>query len=207
MDTINKSDSDRLLSRDNLDTIFHLLDYRLQENHSNPFEIVVCGGTALIWNGLVSRTTKDVDIVALASSGTLLSPDPLPEQLVNAAKEAAEDLGLPAGWLNNGPSRSPGGLFQMGLPGGLVHRLRSKYYGSCLTVHFISRLDQIFFKLYASVDRGGYHIQDLLNLNPGPEEIQAAAEWAMTHDVSEGFAVILKQLLVRLGYEDVSERL
>ncbi len=207
MDTINRSDNDRSLSRDNLDTIFHLLDYRLTENHSNPVEIVVCGGTALIWSGLVSRTTKDVDIVALASSGTLLSPDPLPEQLLKASREVADDLGLPDGWLNNGPSRNEGGLFQLGLPDGLAQRLHSKRYGSCLAVHFISRIDQIFFKLYASADRGGYHIQDLLSLTPDHKEIEAAAKWAMTHDVSEGFAVIMKQLLVGLGYEDVSEKL
>ncbi|MBN1880360.1 hypothetical protein JW823_09650 [bacterium] len=207
MSTINKSDNDRSLNRDNLDTIFRLLDYRLKENHSNPVEIVVCGGTALIRSGLVTRTTKDVDIVALAFAGTLLSPDPLPDKLVKASTEVADDLGLPAGWLNNGPSRNDGGLFQMGLPDGLAQRLQSKQYGSRLTVHFINRIDQIFFKLYASADRGGYHIQDLLSLTPDRKEIEAAARWAMTHDVSEGFAAIMKQLLVRLGYEDVSEKL
>ena len=95
----------------------------------------------------------------------------------------------------------------MGLPEGLSKRLHSKQYGSHLTVHFIDRVDQIFFKLYASVDRGGYHIEDLLYLKPSDYEIARAANWAKTHDVSEGFAEILRQLLRKLGYEEVAGRL
>ena len=52
-----------------------------------------------------------------------------------------------------------------------------------LTGHFTGRFDQIHFKLYASVDRGGYHIEDLRALSPSHDELEAAARWAMTHDV------------------------
>ncbi len=207
MTTTNKTNNDHLLKRDNLDKIFGLLDYRLRENNSSPIEIVVCGGTSLIWSGLVTRTTKDVDVVALVCSGKLQSPDPLPEDLIKASNEVAEDLGLSDDWLNNGPSQGKGGLFQMGLPEGLAKRLHSKQYGSHLTVHYIDRLDQIFFKLFASADRGGYHIEDLLHLKPSEDEIARAAKWAMTHDVSEGFAMILKQLVCELGYEELSKRI
>jgi len=168
---------------------------------------VVCGGSALIMTGMVARTTRDVDIVALATSKTLHSPDPLPDDLRKAANEAAEDMGLPDNWLNNKPSRGEGGLFQMGLPGGLVERLHSQPYGSHLTVYFIDRLDQIHFKLYAAVDRGGYHIDDLLGLVPTSDEIEMAARWAMSHDVSEGFALVLKDLLRKLGYAETADRL
>jgi hypothetical protein len=45
---------------------------------------------------LVERTTRDVDIVALADEdGALIDPAPLPEPLVGAAREVAEDLSLP----------------------------------------------------------------------------------------------------------------
>jgi hypothetical protein len=107
-----------MLGRRELDKAFASLAIRLEQNDGAPQEIVVCGGSALILMGLVSRTTKDVDIVALAESGDLRSPDPLPEELSRAAIEAAEDLGLQPDWLNNGPSRGEGGLFQMGLPPG-----------------------------------------------------------------------------------------
>lgn len=180
---------------------------RLKDNGAEPREIVVCGGSALILAAAVARTTRDVDIVALASPQGLLSPDPLPNALLVAAAEAAEDLGLQATWLNNGPSRGEGGLYQMGLPEGLQKRWTTRRFGSHLTVHIIGRLDQIHFKLYAAVDRGGYHVEDLLALDPTPDEMVVAARWAMTHDVSKAFASILKGLLRSIGYAKTADRL
>ena len=190
-----------------LEKALQLLAIRLESNKADPVELVLCGGSALILTRLVARVTSDVDVVALMRNGNLSSPDPLPDDLVQAAGEVAEDLNLQAGWLNNGPSRSEGGLFQMGLPDGFAGRLTAREYGAFLRIHVISRIDQIHFKLYAAADRGGYHIQDLLALHPTSEEIEAAARWAMTHDVSEGFAGVLKQMLVELGYAHVAERL
>lgn len=186
---------------------FEALAMRLEANESGPYEIVVCGGSALILTGVVLRTTRDVDVVALGSEEGLSSPDPLPEALALAARETAEDLGLPMDWLNNGPSRGVGGLFQMGLPDGLDARLTTRTYGSCLTVHFIGRLDQIHFKLYAAADRGGYHIEDLLALNPTDNELVLAARWAMTHDVSDTFRTILKTLLRSIDHGHAADRL
>lgn len=94
----------------------------------------------------------------------------------------------------------------MGLPAGFVDRLSRHVYGLLLTVHYIHRIDQIYFKLYAAADRGGYHITDLIALTPSAEEIEAAARWAMTHDVSEGFVMVLKHLLRSIGYENVAAR-
>ncbi len=95
----------------------------------------------------------------------------------------------------------------MGLPAGLAERLQFQRYGAHLTVHFIGRVDQIHFKLYAAADRGGYHIEDLRALDPTPDEIETAARWAMTHDVSEGFVMVLKDLLRSLGYAESADRL
>ena len=78
--------------------------------------------------------------------------------LTEAAAVVAKTLNLPEDWLNTGPAD----LFRMGLPEGFENRLIVRVFGTHLTVHFIGRLDQIHFKLYASVDRGGYHIEDLL---------------------------------------------
>lgn len=198
---------DKNLDNLTLNLAFESLAIRLTENQTPPVEIVVCGGSALIALGLVVRTTKDVDVVALMRDGMLCSPAPLPESLLQAATEVAEDLGLDNNWLNNGPSQDEGGLFQMGLPEGFAARLRSTRYGSTLKVHFADRVDQIHFKLYASVDRGGYHIEDLCTLSPSSDELEAAARWAMSHDVSDGFAMVLKGLLEKLGHEDVAARL
>jgi len=51
------------------------------------------------------------------------------------------------------------------------------------------------------------YTDDLLKLNPTDEEIEAAARWSMTHDVSEGYRMVLKDLLKRLGYDVVAERI
>jgi len=198
---------DKQLDRKTLNMALELLSIRLEENGANSIELVVCGGSALILSDVVYRPTKDVDIVALARKRVLYSPAPLPEDLQTAAAEVAEDLGLPDNWLNNGPSQGEGGLFQMGLPEGFSERLHSKSYGSHLIVHFIDRLDQIHFKLYAAVDTGGYHVEDLRALNPTSNELETAAGWTLTHDVSNEYALILKDFLRKFGYDNVADRL
>ena len=78
-----------------------------------------------------------------------------------------------------------------------------KKYGNALVVYFISRIDQIHFKLWAAVDRfGGYHADDLLALSPTSDEILQAAKWSMTLDPSDGYREMLKQLLNHIGFED-----
>ena len=105
------------------------------------------------------------------------------------------------------PVAGEGGLFQMGLPEGFASRLSRKDYGRCLSVYFAGRKDQIHFKLYAAVDRGGYHIADLVKLNPEEDELIQSARWAMTHDVSTGFRQAMKTLLKELGYGQVAEKI
>ena len=185
-----------------------LLSDRLSLNKSSSYSILVCGGSALIAMNYKQRVTKDVDILALIDDEKYLSdPDPLPEELLKAARDVSLDLDLPADWLNNGPSQGDGGLFRMGLPEGIIKRAVKQTFGKYLTVFWIDRFDQIHLKLYASIDRGGYHIEDLLELNPTEEEIFAASAWCMTHDVSEGFKRLLLSFLGKFGYDTVVSKL
>lgn len=173
-----------------------------------PIQLVVCGGASLIASGVVTRSTKDVDIVALrGADGTLLAPVPLPAWLLQAAATVARDLGLETNWLNNSPSRDEGGLFQMGLPSGLAERLAERVYGLRLKVYFVGRRDQIFFKVFSAADRGGVDLDDLAALRPTAEEMEAAARWAMRIDVSEGFRQLLQNLFKDLGYENIAARI
>jgi len=193
-----------VMAEDKLRQALDLLAFRLEENGiKEVVELVVCGGSALILTGLVPRTTQDVDVVAFMRNGALVSPAPLPRYLVKAAAEVAEELFLPDDWLNNGPSSGEGGLFQMGLPEGFADRLQLQKFGDRLIVHFIGRLDQIHFKLYAAVDQGGYHITDLQSLSPTSEEMLLAAKWTIKQDVSEAFCLLLKELMIGLGYENI----
>lgn len=185
-----------------------LLNARLELTGAPRFNLVVCGGTALAATGLVPRTTKDVDIVALMDDeGDLLDPAPLPQALVLEAHEVALDLGLPQNWLNNGPSSGDGGLFRLGLPDGFVERLICESVGKKLTIGFISRYDQIHFKLYAAVDQSGsYHAADLRELQPTDEELLAAVGWTRSHDPSDGYRQGIQWFLKEFGYEHLVDR-
>lgn len=186
-----------------LEQALTLLERRLSQGKNSPLELVICGGSALIATRLVIRTTKDLDILALMDSNSnLIDPSPLPSYLISAAKVVAQNLNLPEDWLNTGPAD----LFRMGLPEGFENRLICHVIGPYLKVHFISRLDQIHFKLYASVDRGGYHIEDLLTLDPSEDELIIAGRWSRTHDVSDGYAMMLRDFLNQLGYKHAASR-
>ena len=116
----------------------NLLSARLGIMGAPHFNLVVCGGTALMAANLIIRHfTKDVDVVALMDeNGNLLDPEPLPQELVETARITALDLNLPEDWLNNGPSRGEGGLFRMGLPEDFSSRLIRMVFGEKLTVFF-----------------------------------------------------------------------
>lgn len=136
--------------------------------------------------------------------GRLLPSQPLPEAVSRAVAEIASQLDLDPKWLNSGPSD----LLQWGLPEGLQARLTSQSYGQRLRVWYISRLDQIHFKVFAATDAGpGRHVNDLLALHPSKAELLAAARWALTQDASEGFVMILKDMLRELGHEDLAKQL
>ena len=181
----------------------NLLHDQLILLNAPAIELVVCGGSALIATGLIPRTTQDVDILALMKKNQLESSIPLPPYLIEAADKVGKILGLPENWLNNGPAMQ----FQMGLPDGFQQRLQQEIIGKKLVIHYISRYDQIFFKTFASADRGGYHVSDLKKLNPSEDELVEAAKWCMTQDVSEEFHQILIDMFQQLGWPNVSNRI
>lgn len=186
-----------------LNHALRLLNEQLILADAPQTEIVVCGGSALIAMSLVPRTTQDVDIVALMKAGILADPEPLPDYLINAAGKVGQIMNLPGDWLNNGPASQ----FRMGLPTGFAERLHSVVIGKKLTVYYISRVDQIFFKTFASADRGGYHVTDLKLLSPTEEELISAAKWCLTQDISPEFREILKDMFNKLGWPNVSTRI
>jgi hypothetical protein len=153
------------------------------------YEVVAVGGGGLLLLGLIDRTTKDLDVVALVKERELLSADPLPEALIRAAEEVGNALELGENWLNTGPAS----LLKMGLPQGFIDRLHIRKYKG-LTIHLADRFDQICLKLYASVDQGpeSKHFADLLALTPTPDELDQAKNWCLTQDVSADFEKEIK---------------
>ncbi|HUA70237.1 MAG TPA: DUF6036 family nucleotidyltransferase [Solirubrobacteraceae bacterium] len=161
--------------------------------------LVVIGGSGLIAIEAATRATRDVDVVALEEEGELISADPLPQTVRDAAAVVARDFGLRPDWLNAGPT----GLLLHGLPVGFADRLTSRDFGQALRVSFASRIDQVFLKLYAAADRREPRdFADLRLLKPTDEELRAAARWARTHNMPGPFDDAMARALADLGVED-----
>ena len=179
------------------------LSAALEIESSKHHDLLVCGGAALNVTGLVTRTTDDVDILALVVDGSDVPARPLPEDLERAIARVARDLSLPSDWLNAGPTD----MQRFGLPVGILERAFLTNYGRTLTVRFATRFDQIHLKLFALVDQGpGKHLRDFRSLDPSSEEVVQAARWCRTQDPSEGFRSVLTDALSKLGFDDVVGR-
>jgi hypothetical protein len=195
------------IGQDNLNEILFALDRQIEFHGGSPIGLLVCGGTALAALGLIARTTKDVDVMAGVEETDeglrIFKITRFPGWLLQAANTIARDFGLPEEWLNLGPASQ----MDLGLPSGIEGRLVKKSYGDHLVVYFIGRRDQIFFKLYAAVDRNDYHVQDLVALRPTDKEMEAAARWVLTQDVSQEFRLILKDFLKKHDHEPIADRI
>lgn len=159
-----------------------------------PLTLQICGGAALAVLGLVDRTTRDID---------LAGPTKLPPEFDRSVAIVARELCLPPDWINQGPVE----LSKMGLPDGFDQRATARAYGPRIVARFASRIDQIYFKVYAAADRGGYHVDDLMALAPATDEIVDAARWCMTHDVSPAFAEVLDSMCKQLGFADAARKI
>lgn len=101
--------------------------------------------------------------------------------------------------MNPGPTD----LLRHGLPGGFSERLVRREYGPVLRVSFASRIDQIFFKLYAAADRREPRdFADLQQLDPTAGELHAAARRARQHNMPGPFDDAMARALADLGVDD-----
>ncbi len=171
----------------------------LLERHCQDAAIVVVGGTALNLLGIVSRTTRDVDVIAVGNPtegfppSTLLPPDPLPQHLLDLITRVARDFAIPDDWMNS----AVGGQWETGLPPGFEQRVSWQRMGG-LWIGLPGRIDLILLKLYAAADDVGpasRHFKDLIALNPTSDELQAATDWIRTQDPSPEFNDIVAKVV------------
>lgn len=164
--------------------------------------IVVVGGTALNLLGVISRSTRDVDVIAAATPrggaapGEIRPPDPLPNALTRAVATVARDLGLPNDWLNT----TVASQWVTGLPPGFASRVTWRQYGG-LWVGLAGPRDLVFLKLYAAADDVGptsRHYKDLLALKPTPADLDAARVWIATQDPSPAVAEAVAQVIAHV---------
>jgi hypothetical protein len=169
------------------------------------YEVVVVGGGNLILRGRISRpTTKDLDLLGELTAGEVRTLNPMPAGLREAVTDVARTFGLAPDWLNTGPES----LLQLGLPTGFAERLDRRDFGG-LVAWLAGEHDMVCFKLYAAVDQGprSRHFQDLVELQPDPDELLEAALWARSHDPSPAFRSELIAALTALGVEAADARL
>ncbi len=150
---------------------------------------IICGGASLVLQGIISRTTKDIDIIA----------PPIDDVLKASAVSVSQDLGLDDHWLNCGPESISKDLAE-----GWESRVFEVFNASNLTVFSISRNDLIFTKFWALCDRQKDK-QDLIQLKPSLIELKDAIKQTLTKDQNPHWAEwVNKQgdiLRKELGYE------
>lgn len=157
------------------------------------FEGVIIGGSALVLLGVVSRNTKDVDVLVPR----------VPPVIANAARDFAR-LQRAAGnelgddWLNNGPE-------QLGevLPAGWRERLEPLFAGEVLSFKVLGRPDLLKSKLFALADRG-IDFEDCIALAPTAEELRECLPWLERQDTNplwpEHVRSTVLSLAKRLGH-------
>ena len=170
------------------------------------YELVLIGGASLQLRGVISRPTRDADVLAEWVNDRLVPMPHLPEDLRAAVRDVGEAYAAAPDWLNTGPQS----LIELGLPPGFEARLERRDFDPGLVIWLAGRYDLVCFKLYAAADEWptrGRHLQDLRALDPDPETLRTSARWAQSHDPSPGFRERqLRPLLRELGvHDDVRE--
>ena len=137
------------------------------------FDAVVIGGAALSLLGVLSRPTKDVDI---------LVPEIPPEIHVAARAFAIEVRAtgeiLQDDWLNNGPASLADHLST-----GWQERLQDIFDGSALHFRCLGRHDLLCAKLFALCDRS-IDLDDCIALAPTPDELENVLTWLQLQDAN-----------------------
>jgi len=178
----------------------------LLEGRGLRYELILVGGASLLLRGLITRPTKDVDVLgARTAAGAVVRLDALPQPLALAAADIGLAFGLAPDWLNLGPAS----LLDLGLPEGFEDRLDPLRHGGLVT-WIAGRFDLVCFKLYAAADRWpsrDRHLDDLAALAPTAGELVRAARWTQTHDPSPAFAQNLAAVLAAMGVEVPDARL
>ncbi|MCC7173335.1 MAG: hypothetical protein IT459_23015 [Planctomycetes bacterium] len=156
-------------------------------------EAVVIGGTALALLGLISRQTKDCDV---------LHPT-IPEEILAAARAFAADVRaagevLGDDWLNSGPS-SLGDV----LPEGWLGRTEVIFRGRAIAFTTLGRPDLLRSKPFALCDRG-IDLGDCLALKPSAAELDELMDWLEYQDGNPGWPEhvrgVVADLKARLGH-------
>ncbi len=178
----------------NMDTYELLVsfDRYLAKRHLN-FEAVAIGGAALNLLGVVSRLTKDCDI---------LYPE-IPRDIAEASRAFATEVRargdtLQNDWLNNGPASLANQLLPQ-----WQERLQALFSGNVIRLRSLGRVDLLCAKLFALCDRG-IDLGDCIALAPTTDELAKVLAWLELQDANPDWPAHVRATLVdlrrRLGH-------
>jgi hypothetical protein len=123
--------------------------------------------------GVVSRTTRDVDVLH-----PMLTAEVLSAAADFATSQRAEGEILRDDWLNNGPSSLVDDL-----PSGWRDRVIPAFAGKAVVLASLGRSDLLCTKLFALCDRGE-DLDDCIALAPALAELSAAIPWLVARDAN-----------------------
>lgn len=156
-------------------------------------DAILVGGAALDLLGVISRETRDCDVI---------HPD-LSKSILDAAQafaqvESRAGWPLAPDWLNNGPAS-----LTRALPVGWQTRIQTVFTGAALTLHTLGRRELLFTKVFALCDRGT-DLKDCLALCPTGPELMELTPWVQEQDANpqwpEHVDATLRDLARRLGH-------
>lgn len=152
------------------------------------FEAVVIGGTALGLLGVITRYTRDCDILCPELSAEIS------EAAIRFA-QARRLLGdtLNDDWLNNGPAS-----LTRDLPPGWKARLVPAFVGKAMMLSCLGRLDLLRSKLFALCDRG-LDLPDCVALAPTTGELTELEPWLAARDSNPLWPAHVGEVLSDLG--------
>lgn len=188
------------LSQQNLEKALRLLGNLLATRKEAGFWLVVCGGSALLAQEIISRSTEDVDILAMRDwEGGVNRAFPIPEALKKAAAEVANELRLGGNWLNSAASLHFPDLHL--LPASFWQELETREYSRYLKISFVTRSGQIQLKTYAALNRAKPRdLDELRTLAPTSAGTEAAVRWVLAHFPVLSHRDKLPDLVTHLGH-------
>lgn len=149
----------------------------LEKQNAKIVDIVVCGGMALVLQGMTDRRTRDIDGLGLVvdNGGTLKLKKPLVgKQFSDAVERVGAVYGEGKNWFGFAAIVLHDDTT---LPAGLVKRAMVKQYGSRLRL--CSRQDMVCLKMWAALNRSGPDMGDLMDMGTSEEEAEAGFKWCL----------------------------
>jgi hypothetical protein len=151
-------------------------------------EAIVIGGSALGLLGVITRQTRDFDVLA-----PQLPPEISAAALAFAGQQRAVGVDLIDDWLNNGPMS----LTEL-LPDGWRLRVQPLFRGAALVLSTLGRPDLLKTKLFALCDRGT-DLADCVALAPTRDELDEAVPWVAQQDAHPDWPAHVAATIADLG--------